>query len=135
MVKIRLRKHGDLLLPTRYGWTNALVALDIYVFRVALPLAYVLAFLRYFGTGAFYAPALITQTYWLAAFFLGLKLLISHEIFALPRYANFWLIPVMPMYRLSLRLVLLVAVLREGARIGLKHGYVPDKIWFQIRHW
>jgi|GEM_PF-5669099 hypothetical protein len=34
-----------------------------------------------------------------------------------------------------MRLVVLTALVRETLRIGMRHSYVPPKIWNQIEHW
>lgn len=135
MVKIRLRKQGDLILPWRYGWRNASVAIDTLVVRVIMPWLYFTAAVFLFVTNPFSSPALITGFYWLALFFTFIKLMIAYDITASPRPGSFFAAPLLPVMRLVLRLVVMHAQVSEMLRIGIKHPYVPEKIWEQIPHW
>ncbi|MGQ0674499.1 MAG: glycosyltransferase family 2 protein, partial [Rhodospirillales bacterium] len=109
MVKIRLRKQADLLLPWRYGWRNATVAIDTVVVRVLMPWLYFTAAVYLFVTAPFSAPALITGFYWLALFFSMIKLLIAYDITASPRPGSFFIAPLLPAMRLVLRLAVMHA--------------------------
>ena len=135
MVKIRLRKQGDILLPWRYGWRNALVGLDTLVVRVLLPWLYFSAVAYIFLTAPFSVPALITGLYWLSLFFTLVKMLIAYDISGAPQPARFLLAPVVPFMRLFLRVVVFHAQVAELLRIGMRHPYVPDRVWEQTPHW
>ncbi len=135
MVKIRLRKQSDLILPWRYGWRNASVAIDTLVVRVLMPWLYFTAAVYLFATAPFSAPSLITGFYWLALFFTFIKLMIAYDITASPRPGSFFAAPLLPVMRLVLRLVVMHAQVSEMLRIGIKHPYVPEKVWEQIPHW
>ena len=135
MVKIRIRKQGDMLLPWRYGWRNWAVAMDTMIVRVVMPWLYFTAAVYLFATSPFSAPALITGFYWIALFFTFIKLLIAYDITASPRPGSFFVTPLIPALRLVLRLVVMHAQVSEMLRIGIKHPYVPERVWDQIPHW
>lgn len=135
MVKIRLRKQGDLILPWRYGWRNALVGIDTLMVRVIMPWLYFTAAIYLFATAPFSAPALITGFYWISIFFTLIKLLIAYDITSSPQPARFILVPLLPFMRLVLRIVVFHAQVSEMFRIGIKHPYVPERIWQQVPHW
>ncbi len=135
MVKIRLRKQGDLILPWRYGWRNAVVGIDTIMVRVIMPWLYFTAAIYLFATQPFSAPALITGFYWLSIFFTLIKLLIAYDITSSPQPARFILVPLLPFMRLILRVAVFHAQVSEMFRIGIKHPYVPERVWQQVPHW
>lgn len=135
MVKIRLRKQGDLIFPWRYGWRNALVALDTLIVRVAMPWLYFSVAIWLLATAPLSTPMLITGFYWLSLFFTLLKLGIAYDITASPQPRRFLMAPILPLLRLILRIVVFHAQVSEMLRIGQHHAYVPDRIWQQTPHW
>lgn len=135
MVKIRLRKQGDLLLPWRYGWRNSLVALDTLVVRVFMPWLYFSAALWILATAPLSTPILLTSFYWLSLFFTLIKLLIAYDITSSPQPRRFLMLPLIPFMRLMVRIVVFHAQVSEMLRIGSKHPYVPERIWQQTPHW
>jgi len=135
MVKIRLRKHGGMLLPWRHGWTNTLMTLDNMFLRIVMPALAISGAVSLYATSPFSAPVLITHLYWMVAAFSLVKLVIARDISGFPRWRNIALVPLMPVYRLVLRLVIYTGILQEILRIKLRHGYVPEKIWRQTPHW
>jgi cellulose synthase/poly-beta-1,6-N-acetylglucosamine synthase-like glycosyltransferase len=135
MVKIRLRKQGDLLFPWRYGWRNAVVALDTLAVRVFMPWLYFSAALYLLATAPLTTPMLISGFYWLSLFFTLVKTLIAYDITASPQPARFLMLPVVPFLRLGLRIVVFHAQVSELLRIGSRHPYVPDRVWAQTPHW
>lgn len=135
MVKIRLRKQGDLILPGRYGWGNALVALDTLVVRVFMPWLYFSAAVWLLATAPLSTPMLISGFYWLSLFFTIVKTLIAYDITSSPQPARFLMLPLVPFMRLGLRIAVFHAQLSELLRIGSKHPYVPERIWRQTPHW
>lgn len=135
MVKIRLRKHGGMLLPWRHGWRNTLMTLDNILLRIIMPALAFSGVASLYLASPFSAPVLLTHLYWMVAAFTALKLVIARDVTGFPRWRNMVLIPVMPIYRLSLRLVIYTGILQEIFRYKLRHGYVPEKIWRQTPHW
>ncbi len=135
MVKIRLRKQGDLLFPWRYGWRNALVALDTLVVRVFMPWLYFSAAIWILLTAPLSTPILLTSFYWLSLFFTLIKLLIAYDITSSPQPRRFLMLPLIPFMRLMVRIAVFHAQVSEMLRIGSKHPYVPERIWRQTPHW
>lgn len=136
MVKIRTRKHGNMIRANVFGLRNAYVALDIFLFRLFYPL------LTLFGisyTVIFYpfeAPIIITFLFWITAMTTFINMLILNDIFGHPRLGHAILrAPQMPLYRLTLRLCLMVVMVQELLRLQLKHPYIPERIWRHIPHW
>ncbi len=132
MVKIRLRKHADLINPLRYGWSNSLVAADNLLFRVALPL---------YATGAviyrvFFhdsgEPLILTALYAVMVFLVLCRVLVANDVVHSPPLKYAVLLPLYPFYRVMLRTVEVIAIVRELLRIRLYHPYVPKRIWFAI---
>ncbi len=135
MVKIRLHKQGDLYHFWHFGIVNALVFVDILLFRVVFPFLALWSVIYFALSDPFSAPALLTVMYWLTAFFLFIKMLIANDIASTPRLKMLWLVPLYPFYRLPIHMVELLSMLREFLRIRLWHPYVPEKIWARIPHW
>jgi cellulose synthase/poly-beta-1,6-N-acetylglucosamine synthase-like glycosyltransferase len=134
MVKVRLHKHRDLFTP-RYGWQNLVLAIDIALFRVCLPLfsswAIAWGLLTNFGERA----VVFTSLYVFALFFVFCKVLIANDVAGTPPFFDFFLIPLYLPYRLILRTGDAIAIVRETLRIRLYHPYVPKRIWDEIPHW
>lgn len=134
MVKVRLHKQFDLYKPGRYGLANTIVFLDLLIFRVLPAVVLIIALFRYASSPFSYA-AIVTSLYWLVVFFVLISFLITNDIANTPSLRHFWLALFYPLYRLSLRIIDVIALVRENLRIGLGHSYVPQKIWKQIPHW
>lgn len=135
MVKVRLRKHGDLLRAWRYGWRNMLVTADLVVVRAALPLLIFAGILLASRDGPGSAPILLTHLYWISAVFSLIKLAIARDLARTPRLERLWLAPLLPLYRVGLRFFTFAAEIRELLRVGLYHAYVPRRVWDQTPHW
>lgn len=135
MVKIRLRKHRDLMLPGRFGLANALITFDLILVRIVLPVVATWEVIAMFASGPMRAPEILTAVYWLTALGIFLKLLIARDVARAPQPFSLWVVPVMPLFRIALRLVLVVAIVREWLRIGQRHAYVPLHIWQETPHW
>lgn len=135
MVKIRLRKHADLLNPARYGLANMLLALDNLLFRVILPLVAVVAITRGFIEVGPERSILFTGLYGLVVFLLCCKALIANDLAGTPPLYDLALAPLYPLYRFVLRTVDAFAITRELLRIRLYHPYVPRRVWKEIPHW
>ncbi|MGB0669912.1 MAG: glycosyltransferase family 2 protein [Rhodospirillales bacterium] len=135
MVKIRIRKQRSLASPGLFGGINTFMMIDLFAVRIFLPLMFVIGFLGMFLTGPFQGPMLLTHLYWITMVFSALKLSIAHDIVGTPRSVGLWLVPIIPFYRLCLKLIVILAISLEFLRIGIKHPYVPDKIWQQMPHW
>ncbi len=135
MVKVRLHKHDDLYKAWRYGLNNALVFLDVVVFRVVVPLWIFMGLLMYTLFEPLTQPDLLTWMFWLTWFLMIIKMLIAHDIACTPRLKLLWMAPFYPFYRLPIRITEMVALLRETFRVALWHPYVPKRIWARIPHW
>lgn len=135
MVKIRLRKQKGLFSYKTFGLTNLIMMLDLVLVRLVLPVLFLLAVAVYLTTAPFSAPILLTHLYWITLVFTLLKLLAARDVVNTPRPTSLWAVPIIPFYRIALRLNVIVALVLEGLRIGIHHPYVPQKIWGQIEHW
>lgn len=135
MVKIRLHKQLDMGNPFRYGVVNALLLSDLIITRVILPILGFGGLAYYFLREPFVGPVLITGLYWVIILFLTLRLLIANDIVRTPMLSRLWLVPLYPFYRLPIRIVETLSILRELFGIRKWHPYVPKKIWKQIPHW
>lgn len=135
MVKIRLRKHRDLLLPWRYGMRNMLITLDIIVVRLVLPAIAVALLLWLAIDGADRNSALLTHMYWLTVAWGAMKLVMARDIASTPRTMHLGLAVILPLYRAILRVFLLSAIVQEFLRIRARHAYVPQHIWRASPHW
>ena len=135
MVKIRLRKQQDLFSFWRYGWTNTWMMVDLVLTRMVLPMLFVIGLVTYLVNGPLSMPIVLTHLYWITMVFSFIKLAIAYDVTGTPRLVNLWMVPLIPFYRMLMRLVVLFALIRETLRIGMKHSYVPPKIWNQIKHW
>lgn len=135
MIKIRLRKQSSLFDFRTFGVANAIMMLDLMAVRIALPLMFVIAMVIYFTTAPFSAPVLLTHLYWITMVFTTFKLLSARDVVNTPRATSLWIIPLIPFYRIVLRLVVILAITLEILRIGIHHPYVPPKIWGQIHRW
>jgi cellulose synthase/poly-beta-1,6-N-acetylglucosamine synthase-like glycosyltransferase len=135
MVKIRLRKHRDLISPRRFGWTNTLITVDLILVRIVLPVIAVWEVFAMSLSGPMHTPEILTVLYWLTALGILFKLLIARDVDRTPQPVNLWVVPLMPLFRIVLRVVLLGAIAREWLRIGQRHAYVPMHIWQETPHW
>jgi cellulose synthase/poly-beta-1,6-N-acetylglucosamine synthase-like glycosyltransferase len=134
MVKIRLRKHGDLFLFRRYGIRNAIMLADLVLVRIVLPVLATAALVGIAVDGPGEGEILV-HVYWFSVLGVLLKLMIARDIARTPQPARLAFALVMPFYRVVLRAFLLLAIAREALRIGLRHAYVPLHIWRQTPHW
>ena len=135
MVKIRLRKQRDLVMPWRYGWTNTIFAIDMFMVRLVFPLMSFGGIIYINLTTPFSMALVLTHIYWITAIFTCLKLCISWDLCFTPRAASLWYGPAVPIYRAVLRFAIFIAFALELLRIGQRHGYVPDPIWQETPHW
>jgi hypothetical protein len=78
---------------------------------------------------------LLTSFYWLSLFFTLIKLLIAYDITSSPQPRRFLMLPLIPFFRLMVRIVVFHAQVSEMLRIGSKHPYVPERIWRETPHW
>lgn len=135
MVKIRLRKQNGLFSYKTFGIQNLIMMVDLVAVRVVLPTMFVLAMIVYFTIAPFSAPILITHLFWVTMAFSLFKLLAARDVVNTPRLTSLVAVPIIPLYRIFLRLVVLQALVLETLRIGMHHPYVPPKIWDEIEHW
>lgn len=134
MVKIRLRKHGDLAFFTRFGIRNALLLLDLVLVRIVLPVIAIAALAMIAVNGPAETEFLV-HMYWLSVIGALIKLMIARDIAATPQPARLVTALALPFYRVVLRTFLLLAVAREALRLGQRHAYVPLHIWRETPHW
>ena len=59
MVKIRLRKHRDLMSPRRFGWTNTLITVDLILVRIVLPVIAVWELFAMSLSGPMHTPEIL----------------------------------------------------------------------------
>ena len=135
MVKIRLHKQLDIGMPNRFGLSNMLMTLDLFITRIAVPILGFFGVIYYTLSMPLSRPLLLTGLYWIVIFLLSIRLLITNDIFRTPNLRTFWIWPLYPFYRLPIRIVELVSVIRELLGIYRWHPYVPKRIWDQTIHW
>ena len=134
-IKMRFNKHWDLLLPWRYGWVNAFLALDdltqrgpfVWVGSICL---FITLMTDPFATGHFLTVVwvLITLVGWL-------KGLLVKDLTSMPRWITFAYLPLYLLVTAPLKFVLLWTFLMEMLRIGARHPRVPKYIWDQSPKW
>jgi cellulose synthase/poly-beta-1,6-N-acetylglucosamine synthase-like glycosyltransferase len=136
MVKIRLSKHRDMFMLGRYGLANAIITADLLFVRLLLPWVAVVGIIYLAAVaGPLSTPTLLTDLYWLYLVWLLLRASIARDISSTPAPQRFWLIFLYPFYKLTLRLVIMGASMKELLRIGIKHPYVPDHVWTETPWW
>jgi cellulose synthase/poly-beta-1,6-N-acetylglucosamine synthase-like glycosyltransferase len=136
MIKIRMSKHRDQFVPGRYGFSHTVLAFQLVLGRVLLPLALMIAlFMQTFEYGPLDAPQILVTFYWITLAYLLIRLLIVRDIAHTPKPANFWLIFLYPLYLLWMMGPVQYAEISELFRIGAKHPYVPDHVWEEIPWW
>jgi poly-beta-1,6-N-acetyl-D-glucosamine synthase len=135
IIKIRISKHRDQFVLGRYGFANALIALNTLVLLLA-PWVFMIALtVALFEKGPLGVPMLLAATYWMYLMNTLVRMLIARDLSNTPQAAHFWLIFVFPFYSLSLRIPNMYAEVCEFVRVGAKHPYVPDHIWKKIPWW
>jgi poly-beta-1,6-N-acetyl-D-glucosamine synthase len=135
IIKIRVSKHRDMFMLGRYGFANAIIALQLAV-RLLIPVTLLIGlFVAIYEHGLEGAPEILLMSYWLIVLFILIKILVTREIASTPKLANFPLIFLYPFYVLWLELPNIYAEWSELFRIGAKHPYVPDHIWKEIPWW
>jgi cellulose synthase/poly-beta-1,6-N-acetylglucosamine synthase-like glycosyltransferase len=136
MIKIRLSKHRDQFVLGRYGFANAVLAVNLLLGRLLLPLVLVTGLLmQTVDYGPLDSPQIVRTFYWLTVVFILIRTLIARDISRTPQPANMWLVLLYPFYYLWLLGPLVYAESCELLRIGAKHPYVPDHIWQEIQWW
>jgi hypothetical protein len=135
IIKIRISKHRDMFLLGRYGFANAIIALQLAV-RLLTPATLLTGLLfAFFQHGLEGAPEVVLTFYWITVMFLLVRILVTRDISSTPTLINFPLIFAYPFYVLWLELPNIYAEWSEFFRIGAKHPYVPDHIWEEIPWW
>lgn len=135
IIKIRLSKHRDLFMLGRYGFANAVIAMQLGV-RLLIPATLLIGLLWAFCKhGLEGAPEVVLTFYWILVVFLLVRILIARDVASTPKLANFPLIFLYPFYVVWLELPNVYAEWSELFRIGAKHPYVPDHIWEEIPWW
>ncbi len=136
MVRIRLRKHGDMFILGRYGLANAALVVDFLIMRLLLPWLSIFGmFYIAFVYGPLSAPVVLTDLYFLAVFLALVKAAMSRDIADTPDIRHFWCLLLFPIYKSILRFVVMGAAAKELFRIGVKHPYVPDHVWAETYRW
>jgi len=135
IIKIRVSKHRDMFILGRYGFANAIIALQLGA-RLLLPATLLIGLLvTICERGLEGAPEIILTSYWIIVLFILIRILVTREVASTPKLVNFPLIFLYPFYVLWLELPNIYAEWSELLRIGAKHPYVPDHIWEEIPWW
>jgi len=137
VIKICISKHRDLFVLGRYGFANAVVALQILFSSLLTPLSVTIAvFWAIAENGPLDAPQIIVRLYWMVLACLLIRASITHHICNTPKLANFWLVFLYPFYFFFVVAPAQYhAEVAELLRIGAKHPYVPDHVWEEIPWW
>jgi biofilm PGA synthesis N-glycosyltransferase PgaC len=135
IIKIRISKHRDQFLLGRYGFANALIALNT-LLVLLVPWVFLIGIIvALFGKGPLGVPMLLAATYWIYLMNTLVRMLIARDLSNTPQVMHFWLLSLFPFYSLSLRIPNMYAEICEFVRIGAKHPYVPDHVWEKIPWW
>ena len=135
IIKIRVSKHRDMFMLGRYGFANAVIALQLGV-KLLVPATLLIGLLWAFCKhGLEGAPEVVLTFYWIMIVFLLVRVLITRDVANTPKLMNFPLIFLYPFYILWLEPPNIYAGWSEFFRIGAKHPYVPDHIWEEIPWW
>ena len=137
VMKICVSKHRDWFVLGRYGFANALLAVQVLFARILIPLAAVIGiYWLVFEKGPFETPKILVTFYWITLIYLLIRMLIARDLGGTPKPGNFWLLFLYPFY---LPFVVgppqYYAEIAELFRFGAKHPYVPDHIWEEIPWW
>ena len=137
VIKICVSKHRDWFVLGRYGFANALLAVQVLFARILIPLAAVIGiYWLVFEKGPFETPEILVTFYWITIIYLLIRMLIARDLGGTPKPGNFWLLFLYPFY---LPFVVgppqYYAEIAELFRFGAKHPYVPDHIWEEIPWW
>jgi hypothetical protein len=137
VIKICVSKHRDWFVLGRYGFANALLAVQVLFARILIPLAAVIGiYWLVFEKGPFETPKILVTFYWITLIYLLIRMLIARDLGGTPKPGNFWLLFLYPFY---LPFVVgppqYYAEIAELFRFGAKHPYVPDHIWEEIPWW
>lgn len=136
MIKIRISKHRDQFVLGRYGFANGVLATQLILGRLLLPLVVVVGlFVETAENGPLDAPQILVTFYWIVVVYLLIRMLIARDISRTPQPENFWLVLLYPFYFLWMMGPVLYAEICELFRIGAKHPYVPDHVWQEITWW
>jgi len=135
IIKIRVSKHRDMFILGRYGFANAIIALQLGA-RLLLPATLLIGLLvTICERGLEGAPEIILTSYWIIVLFILIRILVTREVASTPKLVNFPLIFIYPFNVLWLELPNIYAEWSELFRVGAKHPYVPDHIWEEIPWW
>jgi len=137
VIKICLSKHRDQFVLGRYGFANAVVAVQLLLGRLLIPLTLLIGlFWAVFENGPLYAPEVFVTLYWIMLIYLLIVMLITRDLATTPKPGNFWLVFLYPFYLLFVvSPANFYAEVTELFRIGAKHHYVPDHVWEEIPWW
>src|SRR5262249_6371651 len=133
MIKIRVSKHRDQFMLGRYGFANAVLAVQVLFNRIVIPITMVTGLLlETIEYGPVNSPHILVRFYWLVLIYLLLKTLATRDVAGTPKLANFWLLFLYPFYLFSLVVPVQYAEISELFRVGAKHPYVPQHVWEEI---
>lgn len=136
LIKIRISKHRDQFVLGRYGFANAVIAMQVLIVQVLVPWVWFVGLLAVtFEYGPLGVPMLLAALYWIYLINILIKILIARDLSRTPQAVHFWLLFVFPFYMLWLRIPVMYAEFCEMVRIGAKHPYVPDHVWREIPWW
>lgn len=137
VVKICVSKHRDLIVPGRYGLANMVLALQVVLLHIVIPIGFLIGlFWAALENGPLAAPEILSTIYWVVLIWRFGGMLISRDIAGTPTPGNFWLVFLYPFYMLFVIVPpQIYADITELFRIGTKHHYVPDHIWEEIPWW
>jgi cellulose synthase/poly-beta-1,6-N-acetylglucosamine synthase-like glycosyltransferase len=135
IIKIRVSKHRDMFILGRYGFANAIIALQLAA-RLLIPVTLLIGLcVAICEHGLEGAPEVVLTSYWIIVLLILIRILITREVASTPKLVNFPLIFLYPFYVLWLEVPNIYAEWSELFRIGAKHPYVPDHIWEEIPWW
>ena len=99
MIKIRVSKHRDQFVLGRYGFANAVLAVQLLLGRMLLPAAVLVGLLLATSeNGPLDVPQIVVTFYWVILIYLLIRMLIVRDISRTPQPVNFWLVVLYPFF-------------------------------------
>jgi cellulose synthase/poly-beta-1,6-N-acetylglucosamine synthase-like glycosyltransferase len=135
-IRNRFKKHRDILNVTRFGFSSAIAILLNFFYRVVLLFMLLFWTIQIIVNYRELLPMIIILTLLIYTILNLLSLTISSLLSE--RKEDWWnllLAPLMPIYRLFLRLPRIIAFLEEFFYLRYTDPFYPKKVWLQTPKW
>jgi cellulose synthase/poly-beta-1,6-N-acetylglucosamine synthase-like glycosyltransferase len=136
-IGVGLRKHGNLLNPRRFPFTNLLAFTQSFIFRIALLVAFIVYAIWIVGwrTNLIGFVVILNMLLYTASNIVSLVIAVAlserwrEELILLP------LAPILVIYRMYLRIAQTTAYIQELFRLKYREPFYPEKIWNEAPKW